>query len=93
MNHYFKVVLLSGALMVPVAAEAQDRDHRDNRQGTHYEDRAHHDSHDWNDQENQQYRRYLQERHKRDHEFSSASKREQRDYWNWRHSHQDNDRR
>jgi type III secretory pathway component EscR len=91
-NRYFGLLILSGALIIPVAANAQDRDHRDN-QSNRYEDKAHHDSHEWNDRESQEYRRYLQEHHKKEHEFSNASKREQNDYWNWRHSHPDNDRR
>ncbi|MDQ1468966.1 MAG: hypothetical protein QOJ99_446 [Bryobacterales bacterium] len=93
-KHYLKLVFLSGILIIPATTiSAQDHDRRDNQEGKHYEDKSHHDSHDWNDREDQEYRRYLQEHHKNYHEFSKASRREQNDYWNWRHSHPDNDRR
>jgi hypothetical protein len=94
---YFKVIVLSAALVVPVLVSAQDRDHQDkdqhNQQSRRYEDKTHKDSHEWNTNEDQAYRRYLQEHHKRYHDFSKAKKSEQNDYWNWRHSHSDNDRR
>jgi hypothetical protein len=56
-----------------------------------YEDRAHHDSHEWNAHEDESYRRYLTEHHKKVHDFQKAGKREQNDYWSWRHSHPDDD--
>jgi hypothetical protein len=58
-----------------------------------YEDKQHHDSHEWNSNEDQAYKRYLAEHHKKTHEFAKAPKREQSDYWNWRHAHPDNDHR
>jgi hypothetical protein len=95
MYRYFKLTLLCAALVLPIATKAQDRDdQRDKRQEVrHYEDRAHHDSHEWNDREDQAYKRYLRERRKKDHDFEKASKREQKDYWNWRHNHPDEERR
>ena len=92
---YFKLTLLGAALVFPIAARAQDRDdHRDRQQeARRYEDRAHHDSHEWNDREDRAYRRYLEEHHKKYHDFAKAKKREQQDYWNWRHSHPEDDRR
>jgi hypothetical protein len=80
--------LLSGIafialLVTPASIIAQDTHH--------YEDKAHHDSHDWNDKEDQAYKRYLQENHKKEHEFAKANKREQSDYWKWRHEHPDGD--
>ncbi len=92
MHRYFKVIMLSAALVVPVAVVAQDRDHPD-QQTRRYEDKAHKDSHEWNSNEDQAYRRYLQEHHKKYHDFAKAKKTEQSDYWNWRHSHPDNDHR
>ena len=97
MYRYFKVIVLSAALVVPVLVSAQDRDHSDkgqnNQQSRRYEDKAHKDSHEWNAGEDQAYRRYLQEHGKKYHDFAKAKKREQNDYWSWRHSHPDNDRR
>lgn len=97
MNHYFKVLALSAALVVPVAVTAQDRDEQgrrhDNRQNRRYEDRAHNDSHAWDAREDQAYRRYLQEQQRSYRDFGRISRRERDNYWNWRHSHPDNDRR
>jgi len=89
LNSYFKTILLGTALIVPAAISAQDRDHDSHSQ--RYEDRSHHDSHDWNNGEDQAYRRYLQEHHKKYHDFAKAKRKEQDDYWKWRHSHPDND--
>jgi hypothetical protein len=97
MTKYFKVVVLGTSLMFLPVISAQDRDRRDNQQtqqnNRRYEDKAHHDSHEWNDNENQAYRHYLEERHRKYHEFDRANRREQNDFWNWRHSHPDTDRR
>lgn len=97
MYRYFKVIVLSAALVVPVVVSAQDRDHPDTRQNQQqsrrYEDKAHKDFHEWNAGEDQAYRRYLQEHHKKYHDFAKAKKKEQDDYWSWRHSHSDDDRR
>lgn len=57
-----------------------------------YEDRGHHDSHEWNPGEEQAYQRYLAEKHRKRHDFAKASKREQQQYWAWRHSHPDEHR-
>jgi Ni/Co efflux regulator RcnB len=88
MHKSLRLCLLCTALAVPMLARAQDRDeHRDAQEVRHYEDREHHDSHEWNEKEDQAYRRYLQERHKKYRDFSKASKKEQQAYWNWRHDH------
>jgi hypothetical protein len=94
MNSIFvKAILLGVSLVVSLPLNAQDG-RRPNEQPTRrYEDKAHHDSHEWNDNENQEYRRYLEEHHKRYKDFDKSSKREQNDYWNWVHSHSPNDRR
>lgn len=98
MYRYFKVIVLSAALVVPVLVIAQDRDHPDNRgqnneQSRRYEDRDHKDSHEWNANEDRAYRRYLQEHHRKYHDFAKARRSEQNAYWNWRHAHSDDDRR
>jgi hypothetical protein len=80
-----KVFVVSAALAVPLLLSAQGRDNNSRQ----YEDKAHHDSHEWNSNEDQAYRRYLQEHHRKYHEFAKAKRSEQSDYWNWRHSHPD----
>jgi hypothetical protein len=97
MYRYFKVIVLSAALIVPVLVSAQDRDHPDNKgqnnqQNKRYEDKAHKDSHEWNADEDKAYRGYLQEHHKKYQDFAKAKKSQQSDYWNWRHAHSDSDR-
>lgn len=59
------------------------------QESRHYEDKAHHDSHDWNAKEDEAYRRYLAEHHRKAQEFAKANRREQSNYWNWRHAHPD----
>lgn len=95
MKIQLKAIALTAALVIPGALVAQDRDHQrpnDQQQVRRYQDRAHNDSHEWNDTEDQRYRQYLQEHHKKYHNFSSARKSEQNNYWNWVHSHDGNDR-
>ena len=88
--------MLSAALVIPVVASGQERDRQDSRQSDQqtrrYEDRAHNDSHEWNNTEEQAYRRYLQENHRKYRDFAKAKKTEQDNYWNWRHSHPDEGR-
>ena len=95
MYRYIRLTLLCSALVLPIAAWPQDRDERrDNPQASaRYEDRAHHDSHDWNDKEDQAYKHYVKENHKKSREFTKLKQRDQQNYWNWRHSHPDEDRR
>ena len=91
MKRCLELILLSAVLMAPAYVKAQDRA-RDNQQARRYEDKAHNDSHEWNDAEDKAYRRYLDEHHKKYHDFERASKKEQADYWKWRHSHPEQDR-
>jgi type III secretory pathway component EscR len=90
---YLQTLVIGVTLILPAAVtmSAQDRD-RQEQTAHRYEDKAHHDSHEWNERENEAYRRYLQEHHKKYHEFDKAKTREQNDYWKWRHSHPDEDR-
>ena len=82
MRKFLGALLLGGALMAPVAMQAQvhvrvyDQDRRD--------------YHEWNDNENRAYRHWLmEERHRRYHDFNRANRNEQREYWRWRHDHMD----
>lgn len=93
--HRLLAPLLFAALTLPVFAGPQDRDdQRERRQNAErYEDRAHHDAHEWNDREDRAYRRYLEEHHKRYREFAKESDHRRQAYWDWRHSHPDSDDR
>lgn len=90
MHRYIQLALVGAALTVPVAIRAQDRN--DNAQTRRYEDKAHHDTHEWNEAEERAYRHYLEEHHRKYHEFDKANRREQEDYWKWRHTHPDEER-
>jgi hypothetical protein len=84
-------LLLSAALLVPIAMRAQDRDHdRDDRnQRVYY--RAHHDYHAWNNDEDEAYRRWYGQTYngRQYREYRKLNKKRQQAYWKWRH---DNDR-
>jgi hypothetical protein len=93
-HRYLKLTLLCATLLLPTTTRAQGRDDRDRPQESRrYEDRAHKDSHEWNDREDRAYRRYLEEHHKKYRDFAKANRKQQQDYWNWRHSHPDSDDR
>lgn len=76
-------LLLSGIAVTITPATLRADDH-------YYEDREHHDRHEWNDAEARAWRHWLvEERHMRYHDWSHATARERRDYWRWRHEHKD----
>lgn len=83
MPRFLNALVLAAALTAPVAISAQDHPMR-------YEDKAHKDSHEWNDAENQRYREFQKEKHIKEHDFAKAKKSEQQNYWKWRHEHGDN---
>ncbi len=89
MSRFLGAILLSGALFLPAALQAQDRQDRNDIQTKRVYDSQHKDYHEWNADEDQAYHRYLKENHKKDHDWSKASKKEQAEYWNWRHQHTD----
>jgi hypothetical protein len=77
--------LLSGAaLIIPLAATADDRDHQ-----KRYYDRDGRDYHTWNNQEDRAYRVYLQDQHKDYREFRRVKPNQQTEYFRWRHEHPD----
>jgi hypothetical protein len=83
-------VLLSVALLTPVAAYAQDHRTQDHEnQSKRYYDSKHKDYHEWNANEDKSYHQYLSDNHKPDHDWAKASKKEQNSYWDWRHQHPD----
>ena len=79
-------LLLSAALIAPVAARADDRSHQDRR----YYDRNGRDYHSWNDHEDRAYRAYLQEQHRDYRDFHRVNHGQQQQYFKWRHQHPDN---
>jgi hypothetical protein len=85
MNRFLIVggLLLSGAIMAPVAARAEDRDRHEIR----YYDRDGRDYHAWNGDEDRAYRVYLQENHRNYREFRRVKYYQRRQYFRWRHEH------
>jgi len=88
MHRYLSALVLSAALLTPVAVTAaKDDDHR--HKVKRYYDKDSHDWHEWNEREDSAYRRYLQEQHRANREWAKANRKQQREYWKWRHSHPD----
>lgn len=91
MRRVFFSLLVGASLMTWVpgsSARADDRGRADHRR--YYEDREHHDRHEWNENENRAWRHWIaEERHRKYHDWNRADAREQREYWRWRHEHQD----
>jgi hypothetical protein len=79
-------LLLSAALIAPVVARADDRDHQERR----YYDRDARDYHSWNGDEDRAYRAYLQEQHREYRDFHRVKRDQQREYFRWRHEHPNN---
>jgi hypothetical protein len=88
-------MLLTGALLAPVAF-AQDRDHdRDdrNRNNNRVYDSSHRDYHNWNSDEDNAYRQWYGQQHngKQYRDYRKLNKKDQQAYWKWRHNNE-NDR-
>jgi len=79
---FFSTALLGAALLVPVAATAEDA-------ARSYHDKKHNDDHEWNNHEDQAYRIYAKENHRKYRDFSRLRENDQQAYWNWRHEHSD----
>jgi len=77
---------LSAALIAPVAARADDRNHQDKR----YYDKQGKDYHTWNNNEDRAYRQYLTDQHRDYRDFHRTNRNQQQQYFTWRHSHDDN---
>jgi len=77
--------LLGAAIIAPVAAKADDRNHHEKQ----YYDREGRDYHTWNNQENRAYRAYLQDQHRDYREFRKVRPNQQAEYFRWRHAHPD----
>ena len=77
---------LSAALIAPVVARADDRNHQEKR----YYDRDAKDYHTWNNNEDRAYRQYLGEQHRDYRDFNRTKRTQQQQYFSWRHNHDDN---
>ncbi len=94
MQKYIRFVnslLLSAALLAPLAMQAQDRD-RD-RDDQRVYDRAHRDYHNWNGDEDNAYRQWYGQTYngRRYRDYRKLNRKQQQSYWNWRHDN-DHDR-
>jgi hypothetical protein len=78
--------VLASALIAPIAASADDRDHHEKR----YYDRSGRDYHTWSSNEDRAYRHYLEEQHREYREFHTVRRGDQDQYFRWRHTHSDN---
>jgi len=63
MHRYLSALVLSAALLTPVAVSAA-KDDDDHHRVKRYYDRDNRDWHEWNEREDSAYRRYLQEQHR-----------------------------
>ena len=88
MHRYLSALVLSAALLTPVAVTAA-KDDNDHHRVKRYYDRDNRDYHEWNEREDSAYRRYLQEQHHENRDWAKANRKQQREYWKWRHSHPD----
>lgn len=86
MIRLFGNALLGIALLAPLAAPIALR--ADDHPRT-YEDREHHDRHEWNAREDRAYQMWERDQHRKNEEFNRLNERDQAAYWNWRHNHSD----
>jgi hypothetical protein len=89
MKKFLTVIPLSIALLAPLSAVAQYRDHDRDRDHDRYYDKHYKDYHQWNSGEERAWSRYWQDRHHNGVEWNRANERQREDYWRWRHSHPD----
>ena len=82
MLRLYKIILLSGTLMLPVASIPA-------LQAQTYHDEGHNDEHHWDSHEDRAYRIWAKEQHRKYVEFSKLKAEDQRAYWAWRHEHSD----
>ena len=84
-------LLLSAALLAPLAMQAQDRDH--DRDDQRVYDRAHRDYHNWNSDEDNAYRQWYGQTYngRQYRDYRKLHKKQQQAYWKWRHDN-DHDR-
>jgi type III secretory pathway component EscR len=89
MPRFLNSVLLSAALIVPVAVAPIMLRADDQAKARSYHDKGHNDDHEWNSHEDQAYRMYVKENHRKYRDFSKLRANDQQSYWGWRHEHSD----
>jgi hypothetical protein len=89
MSRFWKVALLSAALIVPIALTPKALQAQDQRAARTYHDKQHDDDHAWNGQEDKAYRIYAKQNHRKVSDFSKLKEEDQQNYWKWRHDHSD----
>lgn len=89
MPRFLNSVLLSAALIVPVAVAPIMLRADDQAKARSYHDKGHNDDHEWNNHEDQAYRMYVKENHRKYRDFSKLRANDQQSYWGWRHDHSD----
>jgi hypothetical protein len=85
MHGFWKTVLLSSALLVPIALAPSTLRAEDHK----YHDKQHNDDHTWNDNEDKAHRMWEQENHRKHRDFDKYKDKDQQAYWGWRHDHSD----
>ena len=89
MNKLLSILALSGALLIPTCAIAQDHHDHDRDQHQRYYDKKHKDYHEFDNRENNAWRMYAEQQHRSNLAWERANERQKQNYWNWRHSHSD----
>lgn len=90
MTNFWNAVLLSSALIVPVAIAPLALRAEDHKVEVRtYHDKAHGDDHEWNNHEDRAYRIYVKQNHRKYNPFVRLNENDQQAYWGWRHEHSD----
>ena len=89
MSRFWSTVLLSTALMAPIALTPRALRAEDQKTARTYHDKQQNDDHSWNGQEDKAYRMYAKQNHRRYGDFAKLKEGDQQNYWNWRHEHSD----
>lgn len=82
-----KCVLLTAALVAPLATIGCGEHHPVRVYDPYYSD-----YHNWDDHERVYYNQWVVETRRPQREFKTLPPDEQKEYWNWRHSHGDHDK-
>lgn len=85
MPRFWNAVLLSTALLVPIAIAPSAL----RADEVKYHDKKHNDDHVWNANEDKAHRMWEQQNHRQHKEFSAYKAKDQQAYWDWRHQHSD----
>jgi len=90
---FLNSLLVSAALLAPLAMHAQDRDHDRDRDNHRVYDSAHRDYHAWNSDEDNAYRQWYGQTYNghQYRDYRKLNKKQQQAYWKWRHDN-DHDR-